>query len=271
MADKPVSTLMDTPNVLRKIAAYKAREVEALRNKSSIDDLRELAADQTPACGFAEAIKAATGPALICEVKKASPSKGLIRKHFDAVEIAQSYRAGGATCLSVLTDGPGFQGSKAIFKDVRQTSSLPLLRKDFMLDPIQITESRTIGADCVLIILAMLDDGVAKSLMDEAQTLGMDVLVETHDAEEIRRAVGLGATLIGINNRDLRTFHTTLDTFSRLASHVPKSSTLIAESGIFTRDDIDSLASQGAQGYLIGESLMRQPDVEEATKALMRP
>ena len=263
------STLMDAPDVLRRIAEYKADEVAALKAHSSIEALRETAANLPQARGFEAAIKAANGPALICEVKKASPSKGVIREDFDPVKIAKAYQAGGATCLSVLTDGPGFQGSNEIFAQVRATTNLPLLRKDFLLDPIQVAESAAMGADCILVIMAMIDDDAAKALMEEAAKLGLDALIETHDAQELERAVKLGGTLIGINNRDLRTFHTTLDTFTTLAPKAPKDCTLIAESGVFTREDILRLAEHGAQGYLIGESLMRQDDVELATKSLL--
>ena len=263
------TTLMDAPDVLKKIAAYKADEVEALRQDISIQELREIASDLPRPRGFAKAIQSQSGPALICEVKKASPSKGIIREDFDPVAIARSYAEGGAACLSVLTDGPGFMGSNAIFKQVRGATELPLLRKDFMLDPIQIAESAAMGADCILVIMAMIDDETAKALMDEAASLGLDALVETHDDAELARAVKLGAKLIGINNRDLRTFDTTLDTFTRLASEVPQDATLIAESGIFTKDDIERLAKHGAQGYLIGESFMRQDDVAGAVRGLL--
>jgi len=262
------NTLMDAPDVLKKIASYKAEEVAELSDEISIEELRDIAKDLPRPRGFAKAIIEQSGPALICEVKKASPSKGIIREEFDPVAIARAYAEGGAACLSVLTDGPGFMGSPAIFKQVRGATDLPLLRKDFMLDPIQIAESAAMGADCILVIMAMIDDDTAKSLMDEAAALGMDVLVETHDETELERALALGATLIGINNRDLRTFKTTLDTFTNLASHVPESATLIAESGIFTKADIERLARHGARGYLIGESLMRQEDVAGAVKSL---
>jgi len=256
------NTLMDAPDVLKKIAAYKADEVSALSDDISIEELRDIAKDLPRPRGFAKAIQAATGPALICEVKKASPSKGIIREDFHPVAIARAYEQGGATCLSVLTDGPGFMGSPAIFKQVRGATDLPLLRKDFMLDPIQIAESAAMGADCILIIMAMINDSAARALMDEAAALGLDALVETHDEAELERAIALGASLIGINNRDLRTFNTTLDTFARRA-------TLIAESGIFTKGDIERLAKDGAQGYLIGESFMRQDDVVGAVKVLL--
>ena len=263
------NALMNAPDVLKRIAAYKADEVTALLEDCTIDELRDIAASLPRPRGFTHAIQSQSGPALICEVKKASPSKGIIREDFDPVVIARAYEQGGAACLSVLTDGPGFQGSNAIFKQVRGATNLPLLRKDFMLDPIQIAESAAMGADCILVIMAMIDDNTAKALMDEAAALGMDALVETHDAAELERAIALGATLIGINNRDLRTFETTLDTFTRLAPQVPEGATLIAESGIFTKEDITRLAKHGAQGYLIGESLMRQDDVAAAVKTLL--
>lgn len=262
--------MADTPNILKKIAAYKRDEVKALRAEVSLKELRAKAAAMPAPKPFAAAIRdaAINGPALITEVKKASPSKGIIRENFDPVAIAKSYEDGGAACLSVLTDGPGFQGSNDIFKAVRNISSLPLLRKDFMLEPIQITESRVMGADAILVILAMIDDKTAKALMDEATRLGMDALVETHDLTEVKRAINLGASLIGVNNRDLRTFETTLDTFGPLAQHIPAGTTLIAESGIFTPDDILKLTASGAHGFLIGESLMRQDDVLLATRIM---
>ena len=263
------NALMDAPDVLKKIAAYKIDEVAALRDDISIEELRDIARDQAPARGFAKTIQIASGTALICEVKKASPSKGIIREDFDPVTIAKAYEAGGAACMSVLTDGPGFMGSNTIFKQVRAATTLPLLRKDFFIDPIQVTEARAMGADCILVIMAMIDDDTARALMEEAAELGMDALIETHDEDELARAIKLGGNLIGINNRDLRTFETSLDTFGRLAGQVPEGATLIAESGIFTRDDIARLAKDGAQGYLIGESLMRQDDVAGAVKALL--
>ncbi len=264
------NTLMNAPDVLLKIAAYKADEVAALQEESSLEDLRLAAANQPPARGFANALKNATAPAIIAEVKKASPSKGLIREDFDPVAITRAYKDGGAACLSVLTDGPGFQGSNAIFKQVRKATDLPLLRKDFMLDPIQVAESRAMGADCILVIMGMIDDDTAKALMVEAASLGMDALIETHDESELNGAINLGATLIGINNRDLRTFETTLKTFERLAPLAPQDALLVAESGIFTPEDVKQLAKQGAQAYLVGESLMRQEDVAGALRSLRR-
>lgn len=257
-------------DVLKKIAAYKADEVAHLKSTTSLTELRDLATRQTKPLGFASSIRRQSyiRPALITEVKKASPSKGVIRDDFNPVAIAQSYQAGGATCLSVLTDGPGFQGSNAIFKSVREAVTLPILRKDFMLDPIQIAESRVMGADCVLIIMAMINDKRAQALIDEATRHGMDALVETHDKTELKRAVDLGAKFIGINNRDLRTFKTTLKTFENLTQDVPDDVILIAESGIFTADDIVRLTHFGAQGFLIGESLMRQDNIMQATRSL---
>jgi len=240
------NALMDTPDVLKKIAAYKADEVEALREDISIEELRDIANSLPRPRGFTKAIQAQSGPALICEIKKASPSKGIIREDFDPVAIARAYTEGGAACLSVLTDGPGFMGSPAI-----------------------IAESAAMGADCVLVIMAMIHDDTAGRLIEEASLLGMDALIETHDETELERAIALGGTLIGINNRDLRTFETTLDTFTNLAPSVPKEATLIAESGVFTRDDVERLAKAGAQGYLIGESFMRQDDVAGAVRELL--
>ncbi|MGJ8564777.1 MAG: indole-3-glycerol phosphate synthase TrpC [Alphaproteobacteria bacterium] len=255
-----------TPDILAKIAAYKREEVAELKKRASLEQLQEQALKACPARGFAQAIRTTSllRPAIIAEVKKASPSKGLIRADFDPAAIAKAYESGGAACLSVLTDGPGFQGSSEIFECVRQTTSLPLLRKDFMIDPIQITASRVMGADAVLVIMAMLSDGEASNLISEAENLGMDVLVETHTKTEVIRALNLGATFIGINNRDLHTFHTDLETFEMLSQYIPEQATLIAESGIFTREHIERMTAAGARGFLIGESLMRQEDVESA-------
>ena len=258
-------------NVLEKIAAYKAEEVRELKANISTADMRAKAlATQRPR-GFKAALDRVgeTGPALIAEVKKASPSKGLIREDFDPVAIAKAYTDGGAACLSVLTDTPSFQGSMDILRNVRAATDLPILRKDFMLDPIQVYEARAAGADAILIILSMTDDKTNRILMDAAKEMDLDILVETHDADEIRRAVALGADLIGINNRNLKTFETTLDTFTALAGLVPHGPTLVAESGIFTNEHILRLASDGASAYLVGESLMRQDDVKEATQKLL--
>ena len=270
MASFKHNSLMDAPDVLKKIAAYKADEVAALQMRMTKAELLKAANAAPAPLSFEAAIKTAaqTRPALITEIKKASPSKGLIREDFDPVDIAQSYQRGGAACLSVLTDTPGFQGSTEIFEDVRKASTLPMLRKDFMIDDSQIIESRAIGADCILIIMAMIDDVLAKDLFDTARDLGMDALIETHTPQEVQRGLKLGGTLMGINNRDLRTFETSLDTFDTLAADIPKGATLIAESGIFTKGDIERLTTNGARGFLIGESLMRQDDVEQAVRGL---
>ncbi|MEL6415843.1 MAG: indole-3-glycerol phosphate synthase TrpC [Pseudomonadota bacterium] len=256
--------MRDVPDILAKIAAYKVDEVATIDR----DRVEQKLINASKPNGFLYALQNAGQPALICEVKKASPSKGVIREDFDPVAITKAYQAGGAACLSVLTDGPGFQGSLEIFDQVRSATNLPLLRKDFMIDSIQVREARAHGADAILVILAMTDDKTNRILIDEANALGMDALVETHTEEEVRRAIDLGATLIGINNRDLHTFETTLDTFDRLAPLVPKQALLVGESGIFTDDDVKRLAASGAQAYLIGESLMRQDDVEKATRTL---
>lgn len=260
----------DVPDVLAKICAYKKDEVVALKSRTAFAELKARCRDVPTPIGFEAAIRTTSKirPAIIAEVKKASPSKGVIRADFDPVAIAKDYQSGGAACLSVLTDGPGFQGSNAIFEGVRKDCTLPMLRKDFMLDPIQIAESRAMGADAILIILAMLDDDTAKSLIDTAAEFGMDSLIETHDAREIERALALGGSLIGINNRDLRTFNTTLDTFRTLSSMVPPDKTLIAESGIFTYLDVTEMTQAGAHGFLIGESLMRQSDIPKSLKSL---
>lgn len=260
--------MREVPDILSSIVSYKRQEVDVLKKSYAIETLYEMASNQTAVSDFTSAIQTAakSGPALITEVKKASPSKGIIREDFDPVSIAQGYAMGGAACLSVLTDTPSFMGSNEIFRQVRAVCDLPMLRKDFMIDPIQIVESRAMGADAILVIMAMLDDKTARALMDQAKTLGMNALVETHDSDELARAVDLGATLIGINNRDLRTFETRLDTFINLAPKVPNDCTLIAESGIFTRDDVGVLTKAGASGFLVGESLMRQQDVEQATR-----
>lgn len=252
------------PDILAHIAAYKIDEVAAIDCEQVEDALSAAPAPK----GFLAALSKSEPPALICEVKKASPSKGLIREHFDPAAIAAAYEAGGATCLSVLTDGPGFQGSLDIFGSVRKATELPLLRKDFMIDPLQVREARAHGADAILVILAMTDDSTSHRIMQEAHSLGMDVLVETHDADEMQRAVDLGASLIGINNRDLRSFETSLQTFGQVAKHAPQNALLVAESGISSSADIRHLSDAGAQAFLIGESLMRQPDIKQATEIL---
>lgn len=258
-------------DVLEKIAGYKRDEVRALRASITAADLDKAARAADAPRGFLAALeaKAARGPALIAEVKKASPSKGLIRKDFNPAEIARSYETGGAACLSVLTDGPSFKGSEQAFRDARAACTLPALRKDFMVDTIQIAQSRAMGADCILIIMAMIDDVLAADLLAAAKAYGMDALIETHTPMEVERAIKLGGRLLGINNRNLKTFETKLSTFSDLSRDIPADAFLVAESAIFTADDIMTLAAAGAQGYLVGESLMREDDVELATRKLL--
>ncbi len=261
--------IINSPDILKSIAKRKQDEVNALETKRS--QLEIQAATQADPRGLLTALRtaASTGPALIAEIKKASPSKGLIRPDFDPPQLARAYTDGGASCLSVLTDGPGFMGSALYLKQAKAISDLPVLRKDFMIHPLQIIESRALGADAILIILAMVGDTLAGALLDEAHRFGMDALVEVHSPHELTRAHRLGAKLIGINNRDLKTFKTSLETFKTLAPAAPPEAMLVAESGILTSDDILELAAYGAQAYLVGESLMRQNDVKHATRQIL--
>lgn len=257
-------------DILSQIADYKRIDVAA--RKAARPNLDAEAAKASAPRGFRQALEAAHGPgrlALIAEIKKASPSKGLIRADFDPPALAQAYEAGGAACLSVLTDGPSFQGDDAYLVAARNAVSLPCIRKDFLVDPWQVTESRALGADAILVILAMIDDAVAKALMDEAERLRMDALVEVHDEDEMARAVALGATLIGVNNRNLKTFEVDLAITERLATQAPKGALLVTESGIFNAGDAARLERAGARAMLVGESLMRQADVTAATRALL--
>jgi indole-3-glycerol phosphate synthase len=256
-------------DTLKQIAAYKREEVAARKARVSAQDIMAAARAADPPRGFARALADAPSMALIAEVKKASPSKGLIRADFDPPSLARAYAGGGATCLSVLTDGPSFQGADAYLVAARAAVALPVLRKEFLVDPWQAAESRALGADAILVILAMIDDALAADLMREAAAYGMDALVEVHDADELSRAAALGATLIGINNRDLRTFVTDLAVTERLAPAAPKGALLVAESGIFTPEDAHRLARAGAKAMLVGESLMRQSDVTAATRHLL--
>lgn len=259
-------------DILDRIAAYKREDVAARKAARSFAEIESLALIAGMPRGFRAALerRAAPGaPALIAEIKKASPSKGLIRRNFDPPALARAYEAGGAACLSVLTDGPSFQGDDAYLDAARSAVALPVLRKDFLVDPWQVAESRMLGADCILIILAMVDDTLAAELLAEARRFGMDALIETHDPAEMARAAALGGDLIGVNNRSLRTFEVDLDVTRRLARHAPANALLVSESGIGTPDDVVEVCLSGARAILVGESLMRQPDVEAATRALL--
>ena len=259
-------------DILERIAIYKREEIAEAKTHVTPDEAEDAAFAAVKPRGFTAAIRAAHAEgrtALIAEIKKASPSKGLIRADFEPAAFASAYEAGGAACLSVLTDEPSFRGRPEHLEEARSACSLPVIRKDFLFDPYQVFQSRAMGADCILVIMAALTDDEAQALIGTAEAVAMDVLVEIHDERELERALKLEVDLIGINNRDLRTFATDLAVSERLAPLIPPGRIVIAESGVSSADDVRRLGQAGIRTFLVGESLMRQPDVQAATRALL--
>lgn len=262
---------MSVPTILQNIIARKHQEVAERRPRVSLDELERLAAAAEPPRGFAKALQsraAARKPGVIAEIKKASPSKGVLREDFDPAAIARSYEQGGAACLSVLTDVDFFQGHDDYLRAARAACSLPVIRKDFLIDPYQVVEARAMGADCILLIVSALDDGLMNELAAEARRLQMDVLVEVHDGDELQRALRLDTPLIGINNRNLHTFEVTLETTLDLLPKVPRDRLLITESGLLSRVDVDLMLAHDVYGFLVGEAFMRAADPGAELKRL---
>lgn len=260
------------PDILEQICNDKKSHVAQRKAACPETELRARIRDTEPPRGFLNSLKAATHqgrPALIAEIKKASPSKGVIRADFDPVKIGAAYETGGASALSILTDMPYFQGQDHYLADVKQQVALPVLRKDFMIDPYQILESRVLGADCILLIMAAVDDNLAQDILESADKFGMDVLVEVHDEAELERAKNLAPAMIGVNNRNLKTLKIDLNISNELVKHIPANVFKVAESGIYTHDDLLSFKNVGYQGFLVGESLMREDNILLATKKLL--
>lgn len=255
-------------SILQEICDKKRQHVAAQKSQTKLADLKARSADQPPARGFINALEKHDFPAIIAEVKKASPSKGLIRADFNPAEIAEIYEQNGAACMSVLTDAPYFQGSDQIFTTVRKTTNIPLLRKDFMVDTYQIHESRAMGADCILIIMAALPDDEAAAFYETASELGMDSLIEIHDEEELERALKFSPRMIGVNNRNLKTMDVSIETSKRIAKLIPDTAHKVAESGLTNFTTLGDLKTHGYGSFLIGESLMRQPDIANALKKI---
>lgn len=263
--------MTDTPDILRKILRHKAEELATRSRRLPLPELSQRVQAAVPVRPFLQAMEERIDrgePAVIAEIKKASPSKGVLREAFEPTEIAASYEAGGATCLSVLTDRDFFQGADEYLQSARGACALPVLRKDFIIDEYQVFEARAIGADCVLLIVAALGDAQLKELAGLATHLEMDVLVEVHDLDELERALGLGAPMVGINNRNLHTFETRLNTTLELLAHIPKDRTVVTESGIHTPEQVAMMREHGVQAFLVGEAFMKAPDPGARLKAL---